>query len=112
LDDFDKCVTEKVSNQKILYFPTSPNSCFCTTWETGNPEIASFHLNAAYSYQNRFIYVRVTARQSTTFFRHSVDNTTLAVWPALGANDPLPPSWGHPCVLYCTVSWAVVVRMK
>jgi len=45
---FGTNVAEKVSNQNVLYFPTSPNYCFCTTWETGNPEIASFHLNAAY----------------------------------------------------------------
>jgi len=42
-----KNVAEKVGNQSVLYFPTSPNYCFCTTWETGNPEIASFDLNAA-----------------------------------------------------------------
>ena len=30
-DIFGVNVTEKVGNQKILYFPTSPNSCFCTT---------------------------------------------------------------------------------
>jgi len=50
---FGKNVAKKVGNQNILYFPTSPNYCFCTTWgETGSPEIASFHLNAAcFSYQ-------------------------------------------------------------
>jgi len=42
-----KNVTDKVGNQRVLYFPTSPNWCFCTIWETGNPEFASFHLNAA-----------------------------------------------------------------
>jgi len=44
---FGKNVAEKVGNQNILYFPTSPNQCFCTAWGTENPEIASFHLNAA-----------------------------------------------------------------
>ena len=29
---FGKSVTEKVGNQNVLYFPTSPNLCFCTTW--------------------------------------------------------------------------------
>ena len=43
---FGTNVAEKVGNQKVLYFPTSHSQCFCTTRETGNPEIASFHLNA------------------------------------------------------------------
>jgi len=37
-------VTKKVSNQSVLYFPTSSNYCFCTTWETGKPEIVFFRL--------------------------------------------------------------------
>ena len=44
---FGKNVAKKVGSQNVLYFPTSPNYCFCTTWETGNPEIASFYLNTA-----------------------------------------------------------------
>jgi len=44
---FGKNVAEKVSNKNVLYFPTSPKCCFCTTWATGNPESAFFHLNAA-----------------------------------------------------------------
>ena len=44
---FGTNVAEKVGDQNVLYFRTSPNQCFCTTWETGNPEIASFHLNVA-----------------------------------------------------------------
>jgi len=44
---FGKLVIEKVVNQNVLYFPTSANLLFCTTWGTGKPKIASFHLNAA-----------------------------------------------------------------
>ena len=44
-------VAEKVGNQNVLYFPTtgsvSPGSASALPGETGNPEIASFHLNAA-----------------------------------------------------------------
>jgi len=40
-------LTEKVINQNILYFPTSPNVCFFTTWGNRKPKIASLHLNAA-----------------------------------------------------------------
>jgi len=28
---FGTNVTEKVGNQQVLHFPTSPNYCFCTT---------------------------------------------------------------------------------
>jgi len=30
LINFGTNVVEKVGNQKVLYFPTSPNYCFCT----------------------------------------------------------------------------------
>ena len=30
---FGTNVPEKVGNQKAFYFPTSPNECFCTTWQ-------------------------------------------------------------------------------
>ena len=29
---FGISVTEKIGNQNVLYFPTSPDLCFCTTW--------------------------------------------------------------------------------
>jgi len=35
---FGTRVTEKVCNQNIIYFPTSPNLCFCTTWGNRKPE--------------------------------------------------------------------------
>jgi len=37
---FRRNVTDKVSNQKILYNATSKNLCFCTTWKTGNTKTA------------------------------------------------------------------------
>jgi len=40
-----RLITEKVGNQ--LYFPTSPTCASALPRETGNPKIASFHLNAA-----------------------------------------------------------------
>jgi len=40
-------VAEKVGNQNVLYFPPHLTSASALPGETGNPEIASFHLNAA-----------------------------------------------------------------
>jgi len=50
---FGRNAAEKVSNQKTHYFPTSPNLCLALPGETGNPEIASVHLNAAYGFANK-----------------------------------------------------------
>jgi len=41
---FGTSVTEKVGNQNILNFPTSPNLCFCTTWGNRKPEKCIFSL--------------------------------------------------------------------
>jgi len=34
---FGTNVAEKAGNQSVLYFPTSLNQCFCTTWGNRNP---------------------------------------------------------------------------
>jgi len=41
---FGTNVTKKVGNQNVLYFPTSPNYCFCTTWENRKPGNCVFSL--------------------------------------------------------------------
>jgi len=41
-DIFGRNVTDKVGNQKTLYYATSNNLCFCTTWQKakrGNTKI-------------------------------------------------------------------------
>jgi len=40
---FGRNVTDKVSNQKTLYYATSSNLCFCTTWQSG--EIRKLHFS-------------------------------------------------------------------
>ena len=37
-------VTEKVRNQDVLYFSTSANQCFCTTWRNRKPGNCIFSL--------------------------------------------------------------------
>ena len=44
---FGTNVAEKVGNQNILYFPPHLTSASALPGETGNSEIASFHLNVA-----------------------------------------------------------------
>jgi len=34
--------TNKVSNQKMLYYATSNNLCLCTTWQNGKHESSFF----------------------------------------------------------------------
>jgi len=44
---FGRNVTEKVSNLKTLYYTTSNNLCFCTTWQNGETrKFCFFHSNA------------------------------------------------------------------
>jgi len=43
---FGRNVTDKVSNQKMLYCATSNNVCFCTTWQTEKHENRIFHSTA------------------------------------------------------------------
>jgi len=44
---FGTNVAEKVGNQNVLYFPPRLTSDSALPGKTGNPEIASFHLNDA-----------------------------------------------------------------
>ena len=37
-------VAEKVGNQNVLYFPTTHNYCFCTTWGNRKPGNCAFSL--------------------------------------------------------------------
>jgi len=44
--DFDVLginVTDKVGNQKTLYYATSSNLCFCITWQIGEMRKSHFH---------------------------------------------------------------------
>jgi len=40
---FGRNVTDKVGNQKTLYYATSNNLCFCTTFKMGKHEDHIFH---------------------------------------------------------------------
>jgi len=41
---FGRNVTDKVGNQKTLYYATSTNLCFCTTWQNGETRKSHFSL--------------------------------------------------------------------
>jgi len=45
--DFDifwgRNVTDKIGCQKMLYYATSNNLCFCTTWQNGETWKSHFH---------------------------------------------------------------------
>jgi len=46
---FGRNVTDKVSNQKTLYYATSNNLCFCTTWQNGETQKLHFSLKCCIS---------------------------------------------------------------
>jgi len=62
--------TEKVDNQNVLYFPTSPNLCFCTTWGNRKPEYCTFSLKCCILFtkntRNTLKYHLVTAEPPFT----------------------------------------------
>jgi len=39
---FGRNVTDKVGNQKTLYYATSSNLCFCTTWQNAETQKSRF----------------------------------------------------------------------
>jgi len=43
---FGRNVTDKVSNQTTLYYATSNNLCFCTTWQNGKHKNCIFDSHA------------------------------------------------------------------
>ena len=63
-------VTDKVRNQNVLCFPTSPNLCFCTTWGNRKPEECIFSLKCcmlfAKNTRNTLKYRLVTAKPPIT----------------------------------------------
>jgi len=44
-DIFARYVTDKVGNQKTLYYPTSNNFCFCTAWQNAETQKSHISLN-------------------------------------------------------------------
>jgi len=67
---FGISVTKKVGNQNVLYFPTSPNLCFCTPWGNRKPENCVFSLKCCMLYtkntRKTLKYHLVTAEPSFT----------------------------------------------
>ena len=67
---FSTSVTEKVGNQNVLYFPTSPNLCFCTTWGNRKPKNCTFSLKCCMLFtkntRNTLKYHLVTAEPPFT----------------------------------------------
>jgi len=42
---FGRNVTDKVGNEKMLYYATSNNLCFCTTWQNAEPQKSHISLS-------------------------------------------------------------------
>ena len=63
-----KNVAEKVGNQNVLYFPTSPNYCFCTTWRNRKPRNCVFSLKCCmiFFYQKHETQLKISLGQSWT----------------------------------------------
>ena len=53
---FGRNITDKVSKQKTLYYATSNNLCFCTTWQNGKTRKLHFSLKCQNSTSHCLIY--------------------------------------------------------
>jgi len=82
-DIFCRNATDKVSNQKTLYYATwnRPNMCFCTTWKNGKHENCVFH---------SLYWCIARIQQVTAWFLQSFWLTThnhAAVWLSKSCNQ-------------------------
>jgi len=64
---FGTSIAEKVGNQNILYFPSSPNWCFCTTWGNRKPGNCVFSLKCCMLFhQKHETRLKISPGQSWT----------------------------------------------
>ena len=77
---FGTNVAEKVGSQNVLYFPTSPNYCFCTTWGNRKPGNCVFSLKCCMLFhQKHETQLKISPGQSW--------NTLQCQNDRLGASD-------------------------
>ena len=93
-------VTEKVGNQKLVYFPMSPNYCFCTTWgnrKPGNCIFFTWMMHAFYQKHTKHIW------KISPFTVKTID-CVHQTGPRKGAWHPAicyPHSWCLPSLSQC-----------
>jgi len=90
---FGRNVVSKVNSQKMLYYATSNNLCFCTTWQNANTKIAFFSLKC-------YLYLCIARIQPVVaWFLQSfwlTTHTHAAVWLPKSCNQcvQLVAVWG------------------
>ena len=63
---FGTSVTEKIGNQNVLYFLTSPNLCFCTTWGKRKLEKCIFSLKCCMLFTKSTQNIKISPGYSWT----------------------------------------------
>jgi len=63
---FGTSISEQVGNQNILYFPTSPKLCFCTTWGNRKPEKCIFSLTCCMLFTKNTKHIKISPEYSWT----------------------------------------------
>jgi len=71
---FGKNVAQKVGNQNVLYFPTSPIYCFCTTW--GNRKAG----NCVFSLKCCMIFLPKNTKHSLKYHLVRAEQPSLSKW--------------------------------
>jgi len=59
---FGTSITEIVGNQNVLYFPTSPNLCFCTTWGNRKSEKCIFSLKCCMLFTKNSKHIKISVQ--------------------------------------------------
>jgi len=72
---FGRNVTDKVSNQKTLYYATPNNLCFCTTWQNGETRKSHFSLKCC----NQCCIIALPEFNSSLFDFFSLFDTWLVL---------------------------------
>jgi len=79
---FGRNVTDKVSNQKMFYYITSNNLCFCTAWQNGK------HESCIFDFFTRYISALPEFNQRRClFFSIFLTDTDATVWLPKSCNQ-------------------------
>jgi len=79
---FGRNVTDKIGNQKTLYYATSNNLCFCTTWQNAKTRRSHISLNNGLCYTHN-APVRCLP-ESSPFPQIDIIGAVVIVWRVRG----------------------------
>jgi len=80
---FGTSVIKKVGNQNVLYFPTSSNLCFCTTWENRKSQNCIFSLKCCMLFTKNTKHIKTSPGYSCTTLHCQNDQLDAQTGPRI-----------------------------